>query len=84
MEKVRKAKLQALRILEKRSIRQFNLREKFEEHFPSEVVITGDVFPGVVFESHGRFYEVKSRKSGLIVYFDLETGSIREKPLEEA
>lgn len=51
-----------MKSLEKKGVRLFTLREKFEEHFESEVLIRGTVFPGVVFESHGRFYDVKTEK----------------------
>ncbi len=82
IEKVRKEKLLALKIMEKRSVRLFNLREKFEEHFPSEIVVRGDIFPGVVLESHGRFHEITSRKKAVSFFFDSETGRIAEKALE--
>jgi hypothetical protein len=39
------------------------------------------VYPGVVLESHNRYFEVNRRRSGVVFYFDRETGQIREKPL---
>ena len=83
LAKIRKEKLMALKIMEKRSIRLFNLKEKFEEHFPSEIIIKGDVYPGVVFESHGRFHEIDTQKKNLTIFFDSESGKIVEKDLKD-
>ncbi|MFP4363600.1 MAG: FapA family protein [Spirochaetia bacterium] len=79
--KLRQDKLKLLKIMEKRSMRLFNLRERFEEHFPSEIHVKGTVYPGVVIESHGREYEVPSKKSRVTISFNLENGRIEEKPL---
>jgi uncharacterized protein (DUF342 family) len=57
------------------------MREKFEEHFDSEIRISGTIFPGVVIESHNRYYEVKQKRSRVIFYFDCESGRIKEKPM---
>ncbi len=81
LETARAGKLQALKELEKRSVRLLGLRDKFEEHFPSEVVIRGTMFPGSVVESHGRFFEVKAEKSRIALYFDAAQGKILEKPV---
>jgi uncharacterized protein (DUF342 family) len=78
LAEARREKLRSLRILEKRSRRLLNLREKFEEHFPSEIRVRGDLHPGVVFESHGRIHEVKEKKTALTVAFDVKTGRIGE------
>ncbi len=80
LETARAGKLRALKELEKRSVRLLGLRDKFEEHFPSEVVIRGTMFPGSVVESHGRLFEVKEEKSKIALYFDAAQGQIREKP----
>lgn len=81
LEQVRKEKLKLLKIMEKRSFRLFNFRERFEEHFPSEVQIRGTLYPGVVVESHGRYYEPKSEKKALKLIFDEESGQIKEEPI---
>ena len=76
-EKVRLVKLQ-----EQLNFKIFTLREKFEEHYESEIRCRGSVFPGVVLESHGRYYEVKQKRSRVVFYFDRETGSINEKSID--
>ena len=75
-EKIRLVKLQ-----EQLNIKLFNMREKFEEHFDSEIRINGTIFPGVVIESHNRYYEIKQKRSRVIFYFDCESGRIKEKPM---
>lgn len=81
LDAARRDKLAALRALEKRSLRLFSLREKFEEHFPSDVRVRGYVYPGVVLESHGRVLEVTQRMSGMVFAFDQSTGRITGKPI---
>jgi hypothetical protein len=70
-----------MKMIEKIGVHLFNLREKFEEHHPSEIKVMGTAFPGVVFESHGRFHEIIREKKGIIVYFNPEVGHIEEKPI---
>lgn len=82
LEKLRKQKKKLLKIMEERSLRLFNLREKFEEHFPSEILVKGTLFPGVTVESHGRTKEYTEEKKKVRIYFDLETGRIMEEPLQ--
>ncbi|HUX12534.1 MAG TPA: flagellar assembly protein A, partial [Spirochaetia bacterium] len=55
-------KSKILRIMEKRNLRIFTLREKFEEHFPSEIRVRGTIFAGTTIESHGRILEISSPK----------------------
>jgi hypothetical protein len=81
LEKVRKEKLKLLKIMEKRSYRLFTFRERFEEHFPSEIKIRGILYPGVIVESHGRYYEAKDEKKSIKLVFDQEIGQIKEEPL---
>lgn len=68
--------------LEKRGMRLFTLRERFEHHFPSEIVVRGTIYPGVVIESHGRTLEVSQPKRNLRIHFDTEAGHLVEAPLE--
>ncbi|NBC29548.1 MAG: DUF342 domain-containing protein [Spirochaetes bacterium] len=82
IEKYRKEKKKLLKIMEQRSLHLFNLREKFEEHFPSEICVRGTLYPGVVVESHGRTKEYSEVKKAIRIYFDLETGRITEEPLD--
>ena len=81
LEKARKEKLLLLKQMERGTRRLFILRERFEEHFPSEVVVRGTVYPGVVVESHGRYYMVKEKKNGTVIFFNGELGTVQERPL---
>lgn len=81
IKKYRQAKLNALKIVEKRTFRLFMLREKFEEHHPSEITVKGTLYPGVILESHGRFHEIKEEKRQIVLYFNTENGKIEEKQL---
>ncbi|MCL2070168.1 MAG: FapA family protein [Treponema sp.] len=77
-----KEKVRLVKILEHLNMKLFTLREKFEEHFDSEIRIRGTVFPGVVIESHGRYYEVNQKRSAVVIYFDRDSGRIIEKQLD--
>ena len=81
LDRVRQDKVKLVKLLEKRTLRVFDLRERFEEHVPSEVRVRGTVFPGVILESHNRFYEVRSRKTKVVFAFDPKVGRIIERPL---
>jgi uncharacterized protein (DUF342 family) len=71
-----------VKFLEQLNMKLFTLREKFEEHYDSEIRIRGTVFPGVVIESHGRYYEVSQQRSAVVFYFDRDSGRINEKQLD--
>jgi uncharacterized protein (DUF342 family) len=81
-EDIRIEKIRLVKLLEQLNIKVFNLREKFEEHFDSEIRINGTVYPGVVIESHNRYYEIQEKRSGVIFYFDRESGRIKENPID--
>jgi uncharacterized protein (DUF342 family) len=81
LDRIRQDKVKLLRLLEKRTHRVFDLREKFEAHVASEVRIRGTVFPGVILESHNRFFEVRSKKTKVAFSFDQSLGRIVERPL---
>jgi uncharacterized protein (DUF342 family) len=81
LQLVRHEKLKTIKMNEKRSLRLFNYREKFEEHYEGQILIRGIVYPGTILESHGRTLEIKEQKKQVLFYFDLETGHIKEKPL---
>ncbi len=83
LAKIRKQKLIALKLMEKRSHRLFVLKERFEEHVPSEVNVRGTFFVGARVESHGRFYEVDRPKKRVTLYFNTERGAIEEKKEEK-
>ncbi|MBN2874333.1 MAG: DUF342 domain-containing protein, partial [Spirochaetales bacterium] len=82
LDAIRQEKLKLVKLLEKRSMRVFELREKFEEHFPGEIVIRGSVFAGVVLESHNRFHEIRQTKQRVAFSFDPQLGRIIERPLK--
>jgi len=73
-------KLMMLKMLEKRGLRVFTLRERFEEHQESEVVVTDTLYPGVVIESHGRSMEITNEKRNVVITFNPESGRIEERP----
>jgi hypothetical protein len=81
LEALRSEKVKLIKLLEKYGIRLFTLREKYEEHHGGEVRVRGTIFPGVIMESHGRYYEVTQKRSRVVFYFDRELGRIQEKPL---
>jgi uncharacterized protein (DUF342 family) len=78
---VRAEKVKFMKMLEQLNLKIFTLREKYEEHFDSEIRIRGTVYPGVVMESHDRYYEVSQARSGVVFYFDRETGRIKEREM---
>ncbi len=81
--KARKQKVLLMKSIERKGVRLFTLKEKFEEHFPSEIRIRGTLYPGVVFESHGRFLEVKQEKKSIRIFFNQDRGSIDIEPLKQ-
>ena len=83
LDMLRTEKLKTLKLVEKRSLRLFTLREKFEEHFPAEIKVRGTLHAGVVIESHGRYHEVTKEKKGIKIVFNSETGRIEEQPLQK-
>jgi hypothetical protein len=77
-------KTKLLRSIEKRNMRIFMFREKFEEHFDSAVRVRGTVFPGTILESHGRTLAVSTAKKNVQFVFDTTTGRIEERPLNNS
>jgi hypothetical protein len=82
LEELRKEKKKLLKMIEQRSVRLFTLREKFEEHFPSELRVHGTIFPGVRIESHGRTMEFTAAEKSVIISFDEQTGRLSRSPLK--
>lgn len=78
---VRQKKVDALKMFEKKNLRLFLLREKFEQHFPSEIRITGTAWPGTVFESHGRILSIDAPARSIRVIFDPRRGRLERKSL---
>jgi uncharacterized protein (DUF342 family) len=82
LEAARTEKVRLMKLREQVNLKVFTLREKFEEHFESAVLVRGTVYPGVVMESHDRYYEVTQKRQGMAFYFDRESGRIKDKPLK--
>lgn len=78
----REKKVLLMKMLAKRNLKLINLRDKFELHVPSEIVVRETLFPGVSIESHGRLYEPSSRKTALRLIFNEQTGRIEEHSLD--
>ena len=75
----RAQKLAAMKFMEQRKLRLITLHDKYDEHIPSEIVVRGTLFPGVVLESHGRRYESNVEKKMITLHFDPAQGRIVEK-----
>jgi uncharacterized protein (DUF342 family) len=82
LDTIRPEKVRLLKLQKQLNLKIFTLQEKFEEHHNSEIRVRGTVYPGVVMESHNRYYEVNQMRAAVIFYFDQAIGGIREKPLE--
>ena len=72
-----------LRQMQMHSKRVFILAERLEQHFPSEIVVRGVIYPGVVLKSHGRQRETKTALREVVFFFNTTRGRIEEKPLNE-
>ncbi len=83
LEELRKEKKKLLKMIEQRSVRLFTLREKFEEHYPSELRIQGTIFPGVRIESHGRTMEFTAPEKAVVISFDEQTGRLTRIPISQ-
>ncbi len=82
IQELRKKKLELLKRNEKLTVRIFTLKEQFETHILSHVKVENTVYPGVILESHGRYYEVREPKTHVIFVFDQTTGQITCSPIE--
>ena len=83
VEALRQEKKRLLKVMEKRGLRLFTLRERFEQHHDSSVTVRGTIHPGVTLESHGRTLDVSSPRKAVSFIFDQRTGHIVEQPLKE-
>ena len=79
LTRARSQKLTCMKVLEQRKLRLIGLRDKFDEHVPSEVLVRGTLYPGAVLECHGRRYEAKTEKKMITLRFDPKQGKIVEK-----
>ena len=81
-EELKDEKMRLAKVLDQYNLRLFALKEKFEEHHESEIRCRGTVFPGLVIESHNRYYEVKQERNSVVFYFDRASGTIKERSIE--
>lgn len=83
IQELREQKVILLKSNTSLGIKIFKLKQNFETHIPSEVKITGTVYPGVILESHGRYYEVREPASHVIFTFDSKQGRIICQQIED-
>lgn len=83
IQELREQKVILLKSNTSLGIKIFKLKENFESHISSEVKVTGTVYPGVILESHGRYYEVREPASHVIFTFDSKQGRIVCKQIED-
>ena len=83
IQELREQKVILLKSNTSLGIKIFKLKENFESHIPSEVKVTGTVYPGVILESHGRYYEVREPASHVIFTFDSKQGRIVCNQIED-
>lgn len=82
IHELRRKKLDFLKRNEKLTVRIFTLKEQFETHIISHIRVENTVYPGVILESHGRYYEVREQKHHVIFMFDQTTGQIVCNPID--
>ncbi len=83
VDELRQKKVKLLKRNNVLNVRIFNLKENFEFHIPSQVIVKGTVYPGVVLETHGRYFEVMEKQEHVVFDFDQTAGQIFCKPLED-
>ena len=83
IDEIRKKKVKLMKRNSALQIRIFNLKENFEFHIPSSIKVLGTIYPGVVLESHGRYFEVFEKQSKVEFKFDEVNGNIVSIPIEE-
>ncbi len=79
LAKARAAKHAAMKLIDQRKLQLIGLRDRFDEHVPSAVVVRGTIYPGAVVESHGRRYEARTERRMVTLVFDPAQGRIVEK-----
>jgi uncharacterized protein len=78
---LRQKKLNLLKRNDKLTVRIFTLKEQYETHIPSHIRVENNVYPGVILESHGRYFEVREKRNHVIFIFDQTTGQITCNPI---
>ncbi len=83
IHELRRKKLELLKRNDKLTVRIFTLKEQYETHVISGVRVENTVYPGVILESHGRYYEVRERRNHVSFFFDQKTGQIVCSTIDE-
>lgn len=83
IEELRERKVKLIKRNSALTIRIFNLKENFEIHIPSKIEVTGFIYPGVVLESHGRYFEIMETRHNVFFEFDQKTGQIICTPISD-
>lgn len=83
IQELREHKVLLLKCNSSLGLKIFKLKENFESHIKSEIRITGTAYPGVILESHGRYYEIREPLSHVVFTFDSKQGKIVCEPIEE-
>jgi uncharacterized protein (DUF342 family) len=76
-------KTKLIKLMQKRGVHLFNLKERFEQHFESQLIVSGSLHPGVILESHGREFEVNKEQKNVSISFDTEAGRIKIEEREK-
>lgn len=84
IQELRKKKFNLLKHRDRLTIKIFTLKEVFEQHYPSQIKVEGNVWPGVLLESHGRYFEVHEKLSRVVFSFDQSSGQIVYSPIENS
>jgi uncharacterized protein len=82
IHELRRKKLELLKKNEKLTVRIFTLKEQFETHVISRIRVENTVYPGVILESHGRYFEVREQRNHVLFIFDQATGQIVCRPID--
>lgn len=83
IHELRRRKIELLKRNDKLTVRIFTLKEQFESHIISHIRVEGTVYPGVVLESHGRYFEVRKKMQHVLFIFDQTNGQITCNPIAE-
>ena len=83
IDEMRKNKVRLMKRNSALQLRIFNLKENFEFHIPSSIKVLGTIYPGVVLESHGRYFEIFEKQSNVEFKFDEANGNIVCNPIED-
>ena len=83
IDEIRKSKVKLIKRNSALQLRIFNLKENFEFHIPSTIKVLGTIYPGVVLESHGRYFEIFEKQSNVEFEFDEINGNIICNSIEE-